>query len=563
MNCTFLLTAALVLYTGVTITEPADGGTYSGNWLTVRAIVENDNELPDSVVYILNGASGVQLPRLNTDWYTYMANDCHTGYSESPAPVDNTILWSAPVTGNYHEFPTPVVVNGIVYYPQDSTGDSLYALNAATGEVLWRYRTGYTDDAVTVKDGLLYTSSDSLWCLDALTGERIWANGNASSAASTPAVYEGCVYSCNESYYTNTTTVYSLGAQTGSVNWTTEINGYGASCLTAWNDMLFVPTWHGPLYAFDTATGSQIWQNTDSPTGYWDSSPVIVDEMLYILGEDSKARALNPLTGIAVWQTDITPGTYLSATPAYHDGRLYFGDQVDEFHCLNGATGDFVWSVPGVEHGSPGVANGMVFYGESSNYYDETARVFALSCENGQVIWSYETVSGPYGIVSSPSITDGVVYIAGTDFNLYAFGTGLKYTYLDDLFAQVGSNQLIAASFHEGTAVSADTVDFTVTGTGISMEPSRGFSLAASPNPFIASASISFEITEPGYTSLIVYDLSGRTVATLLNTELAQGTHSVQWNGCYHSGEEACAGLYLCRIESGEVVETTGLCLLR
>lgn len=50
----------------------------------------------------------------------------------------------------------------------------------------------------------------------------------------------------------------------------------------------------------------------------------------------------------------------------------------------------------------------------------------------------------------SPAITDGVVYIPAIDGNLYAFGAGLKYTYLDDLFAQVGANELIVTSFNEG-----------------------------------------------------------------------------------------------------------------
>lgn len=334
-----LLISAVLLTTGVTITEPADGETYNGDWLTLKAIVENENEIPDSVLYVINGSSSILVPRLNTDWYTYMANDCHTGYSESPAPVDNTILWSAPVTGNNHEFPTPVVVNGIVYYPQDSSGDSLYALNAATGEIIWTYRTGYTDDAVTVKNGLLFTASDSLWCLDALTGERIWANGNATSSASTPAVYNDAVFSCSNSYSSNTTTVYSLDTETGAVNWTSTVSGYAASCLTVWNDILFMPTWHCPLYAFDLNDGTEIWQNSDSPSGYWDSSPVIVEGFLYILGDDSKARAIDPLSGSSIWETSITPGTYLSATPAFHNDRLYFGDQVDSFHCLVGTRG--------------------------------------------------------------------------------------------------------------------------------------------------------------------------------------------------------------------------------
>lgn len=66
-----------------------------------------------------------------------MQNYQNHGYSESPAPSDNTILWTASVTGDLHEFPTPVVVNGIVYYPSNYGTDSLYTLDAATGELIW------------------------------------------------------------------------------------------------------------------------------------------------------------------------------------------------------------------------------------------------------------------------------------------------------------------------------------------------------------------------------------------------------------------------------------------
>ncbi len=561
------ITACFVLFvisaTGVNITQPVDGETYDGDWLTVKAIVENENEIPEYVQYSLNGQSVIQIPRLNTDWYTYMQNDLHHGYSESPAPTDNTILWTAPVTGDYHEFPTPVIVDGIVYYPSNYGTDSLYALDAATGELIWKYRTGYTDDAVTVKNGYLYTASDSLWCLDALTGERIWATNDADADGSTPAVVDGRVYCGRSSYYQNTSYIYCFDAVTGTEIWSETLSGYTASCLTVWNSMVFIPTYNGPLYTLDASTGSIIWENTDSYQGYWDSSPVVVDGDIYISGMDSKTRAIDAMTGTTVWEVDITPGTYISATPAYHDGRLYFADQVDTYHCLNASTGSTVWSVPGVQHGSSGIADGMVFYGEGSNYYDEHARVIALNCETGQEVWSYMTSSGQFGIVSCPAITDGVVYIAATDWNLYAFGTGLKYTYLDDLFAEVGSNELIVTSFDEGVPVAADTISFTVTGTGITLEPSHQLDLCASPNPFRSSATISFELSEPGFTSIEVYDLSGRIVSTLESSKLAAGEHSVQWDGRSQNGEPVSAGLYFCRIQSGSITETTGLCLLR
>ena len=524
----------------VTITEPVDGATYDGDWLTVRAIVENDDELPDSVHHTLNGEPFIPIPRLNTDWYTYMQNDLHHGFSESPAPTDNTILWTAAVTGNYHEFPTPVVVDGIVYYPSNYGSDSLYALDAATGELIWKYRTGYTDDAVTVKEGYLYTASDSLWCLDALTGERIWATNAADADGSTPAVVDGRVYCGRASYSQSTSYIYCFDAVTGTEMWSQTLSGYTASCLTVWNGMVFIPTYTSSLYALDANTGSITWENIDSNGGYWDSSPVVVDDLIYISGIDSKTRAIDAMTGTTIWAVDITPGTYISATPAYHDGRLYFGDQVDAFHCLDTFIGSSIWSVPGVEHGSSGIADGMVFYGEGSNYYDESARVIALNCETGQEVWSYMTTSGPFGIVSSPAITDGVMYIAATDGNLYAFGTGLKYTYLDDLFADVGANELIVTSFYEDIAVAADTINFTVTGTGINLEPSCMLGLCASPNPFSSSLRISYYLPEAAEARLAVYDLSGRLVENLETNSMPSGEHILTWNpepslpdGCY------------------------------
>ncbi|MCD4848748.1 MAG: PQQ-like beta-propeller repeat protein, partial [Candidatus Aegiribacteria sp.] len=271
MGITACFVFLVISASGVNIMEPVDGETYDGDWLTVRAIVENENEIPEYVQYSLNGQPVVQIPRLNTDWYTYMQGDLHHGFSESPAPTDNTILWTAPVTGDYHEFPTPVIVDGIVYYPSNYGTDSLYALNAATGELIWKYSTGYTDDAVTVKDGYLYTASDSLWCLDALTGERIWATDAADADGSTPAVVGGRVYCGRSNYSQSISHIYCFDAVTGSEIWSEVLYGYTASCMTVWNGMVFIPIFlynnNPPLYALDANTGSIIWVNTDSYGG--------------------------------------------------------------------------------------------------------------------------------------------------------------------------------------------------------------------------------------------------------------------------------------------------------
>ena len=566
---TTLLTT-LISATSVTITQPVDGETYEGDWLMLKAIVENENEIPDSVHYELNGNGPVLVPRLNTDWPTYMQNYQNHGYSESPAPMDSTVLWTAPVTGDFHEFPTPVVVDGIVYYNEDGggSGEYLYALDAATGEVLWQYNTGYADDAVTVSDGMVYDAADSIFCLDAYSGDKIWASGMAGAGGSTPIVESGKVY-CGifriyESGYDDSSRVCCLDASDGSVVWADTIFGNQASCLGWSEGTLYLATLEGPLYAMDGATGSIIWENSDAVPGYWDSSPVVKDGYIYIGDNDGVMRAVDVNDGTTVWENSFSPGLYIAATPVLHGGRVYLADQSSSYHCINSLTGNDIWTVPGVQHGSSGMAQDVIFYGETGSSPDSTAGVFALDRENGSTIWSREIPCSIMGFQSSPSITDGVMYYACTDGNLYAFGTGLKYTYREEYFyADVGSNELIVTSYDGGTAVAADTINFTVTQQGVMVDPANRLDLSARPNPSSSISSISFTLAGSSMTSVIIYDLFGRVVSVLSDAEMSAGPHELIWDGKDDNGEPVSTGLYLCRVRTPDATETTGICMLR
>ena len=555
------LLACLLSSAGVEITEPEDEGVYSGDWLTVRAIVENENLIPDSVVYSLNGQPGQPIPRLVTDWYTYMANDHHTGHSESPAPLDNSVLWSAAITGDTHEFCSPVIVDGRVYFVSDQQSIA-YALDAATGEVIWQYDVqDHVDDAVTWHDGKVYVAADSAWCLDAVSGERIWSFKPSPSLKmnGTPALAPGVAYFSFAPDY-GSLQVFALESETGEEIWKRDIPHYSTGCLTLSGNRLYVPTCGGPLYALETGSGSTVWENTDAATGYWDSSPVLVDGVIYICGMDGVARGIDAVFGSTIWERDISSGIrYIAATPAYHDGRIYFADQVDTFHCLEALDGEVVWGVPGVQHGSPGIADGVVFFGEGADR--DLGQVRALSCDSGAEIWSYQTGGGQ--IYSSPAITDGVVYIAGMDWNLYAFGTELRFTYLDDLYASIGPNELIVTSWSGGLAAAADTVSFSVTATGTSTSPSPLLGACVFPNPAVESASISFSLIEPGPLAVEVLDLSGRLVRVLVEVDFSAGNHVTEWDLRDMHGAQVPSGIYFFVVRSGELREAASFCLLR
>ena len=552
-----MLLSSILATTNVTITEPIDGETYDGDWLPLRAIVENENEVPDSVHYSLNGASVVQIPRLNTDWPTYMQNYQNHGYSESPAPHENTILWAAPVTGYEHEFPTPVVYEGVVYYPQNYGGDDLYALDAATGKIIWVYEgTGWTDDAVTIDNGILYTASDSLFCINAYTGEKIWSSSKGNMIGSTPIVVDGRVF-CG-----NGNNVVCLDSADGTLIWTWDVGAYTASCLAFSQNRLFVAKTANGISAIDANDGSLLWENNDH--WYFDSSPVVDGNHIYTCCMDGYAFAINAETGITEWSS--TLAGEITATPALYQDRLYFATESNKtYYCLDALDGVPIWTSHYNHHGSSGAADGLVFFGTVLNTNPDTASVVALDMLTGTEVWRYRTsCNNNWGFQSSPSITDGVMYYACTDGYLYAFGTGLKYTYKEDYFyADVGSNELIVTSWDDGVAAAADTINFTVTQTGITLEPSRQLRLSADPNPFCGSTAISFELTESGPVALQVFDLTGRLILDLSDNIASQGINTIHWDGCSNSGEPVSSGLYLCRIECEGVVETTGLCVLK
>lgn len=78
------------------------------------------------------------------------------------------------------------------------------------------------------------------------------------------------------------------------------------------------------------------------------------------------------------------------------------------------------------------------------------------------------------------------------------------------------------------------------------------------PNPFNPSTNISFRLQASGVTSLKIFDLLGREVATLVNEELRPGSYEVKWDA---SGMPS--GVYFYRLQAGEFVETKKLLLMR
>ncbi|MDZ4699973.1 MAG: PKD domain-containing protein [Rhodothermales bacterium] len=77
------------------------------------------------------------------------------------------------------------------------------------------------------------------------------------------------------------------------------------------------------------------------------------------------------------------------------------------------------------------------------------------------------------------------------------------------------------------------------------------------PNPFNPSTTIRFALPEAAVVRLSVYDMLGREVARVFDSELPAGRHEATWNGRTDAGTTVSSGAYLLRMTAGSYSATT------
>ena len=85
----------------------------------------------------------------------------------------------------------------------------------------------------------------------------------------------------------------------------------------------------------------------------------------------------------------------------------------------------------------------------------------------------------------------------------------------------------------------------------------------AYPNPFNPMTTLRYDLPEQANVNIIIYDIMGREVRTLVNTTQDAGFKSVIWNATNDYGKPVSAGVYLYQIQAGEFVQTRKMVLLK
>ncbi len=83
------------------------------------------------------------------------------------------------------------------------------------------------------------------------------------------------------------------------------------------------------------------------------------------------------------------------------------------------------------------------------------------------------------------------------------------------------------------------------------------------PNPFNLTTTISYQLPESVEVELLVFNISGQLITTLVNKKQAAGTYSVQWNGRDGKGLKVPHGVYFYRLITDSLISTKKMMLLR
>ncbi|MCU7515684.1 MAG: T9SS type A sorting domain-containing protein [Ignavibacteria bacterium] len=142
----------------------------------------------------------------------------------------------------------------------------------------------------------------------------------------------------------------------------------------------------------------------------------------------------------------------------------------------------------------------------------------------------------------------------------------IDYPVPDDPKVKAFSVRIHVYSRFRGTIYFDDLTVQTTTTTAVHGKnvALNSFSLEQNyPNPFNPTTTIRYSIPEHAVVTLRIYDMLGREVKTLVNTEQNPGQYNATWNGDNNYGTRVASGIYIYRVQAGKYVQVKKMMLLK
>jgi eukaryotic-like serine/threonine-protein kinase len=350
---------------------------------------------------------------------------------------DGSLVWKFATKGPVNS--SPAVVDGAVFV--SSLDGDIYALGRDDGRLRWQFKTGgerrFTAPGIhglmprtemmadpfdvflsspTVENGVVYVGSGDhdVYALDARSGELRWKFQTGDVVHASPAVAGGIVYVGSWDRY-----FYALDAHSGALRWKFETGddrdiynqiGIAGSAAVA-DGSVYFGCRDSKFYALDARTGQLRWKHDEH--GSWViSSPAVYDGSVYFATSDGrKFFGLDAATGRERFSVPF--GVFSFSSPSIAAGTAYFGTFGGGLYAVDIRTGKLAAQFQ---------TDGLKKYG--SQYLDAKGEMKASA------LFVDATLGGAYAgldrlyhlgsIPGSPAISAGVLFIGSTDGTLYA-----------------------------------------------------------------------------------------------------------------------------------------------
>jgi outer membrane protein assembly factor BamB len=371
-------------------------------------------------------------------WPKYRGDIRNTGQGKGSG-ARNYLRWvtSAGMTDRIEASPV-IGLDGTIYIGADD--GKLYAINGTTGVIFWAVKVqseGVDSSAAIGVDGVVYVGAgESVVALEAATGAEKWRFATAGDVESSPTIGpDGTLY-----VGADDARLYALDSRSGALKWFftfPDDSVTDSSPALGADGTVYIGSDKGTLYALDGQTGNLKWFFV--AVGEISGAPTLgPDGTVYVSGlnlakTEAITYALDGVSGIKKWAKSLPSNAKVSVALGI-DGTIFvsgvklldaLGSNLRAVTwALDGETGNQKWESL-LEEGSQGVsapslgADGTVYvHAEKPAAPGGIGKLTALDPLSGRLNWAFATGGSSN---SSPAIgADGTVYVGSDDGRVYA-----------------------------------------------------------------------------------------------------------------------------------------------
>ena len=333
--------------------------------------------------------------------------------------------------------------------------------------VLWKKEIplpGYNSPVIW-GDRLYLTGADGtsqfIYCYNRNNGEKIWehtVNDVARNSSGSPRVTDDTGYAAPTiaTDGDNVCAIYATGDvvcvdMEGNRKWAKNLgmpdNHYGhSSSLLIYQGILLIQfdtNKQGKVLGLDILSGETKWETLRTSKISW-ASPILANlggHTELILTSSPQVAGYDPLSGEELWSIDCLMGE-VGPSAAYSDGVVYVTNEYAVLAAIKpGSQPEIIWETNEYlpEVASPVVDNGMVFIATSYGV------IVCYDAANGEILWEYECDNGIY---ASPMIADNKVYFLDMGGNMHIFSKDKNMTLLGE--PELGEGSVSTPSFSDG-----------------------------------------------------------------------------------------------------------------